>query len=115
MSAGPPAAQFRLGPAGQGRAAWRGGGDAFAAATQTVRVNVNLAGTAYHTAVIGGEINNSAVTPPSAGLTRLSQVADVCALGRLVARVCAMTSAGVARLIYPMLLARMSSGQWRDA
>jgi hypothetical protein len=37
--------------------------------------------------------------------------ADVCALGRIVTRVCAMTSAVVARLIYQMLLARMSAGQ----
>ena len=35
----------------------------------------------------------------------------MCALGRLVTRVCAMTSAVVARLIYQMLLARMSPGQ----
>jgi len=37
--------------------------------------------------------------------------ADVCALGRLVTRVCAMTFAVVARLIYQTLLARMSAGQ----
>jgi Peptidase A4 family len=36
------------------------------AATQTVRVSADLAGTAYTTAVIGGEIRNNAVTPPSA-------------------------------------------------
>ena len=32
------------------------------AVTQTARVNADLAGTAYTTAVIGGEISNSAVT-----------------------------------------------------
>jgi hypothetical protein len=36
------------------------------ATTQTVQVNTDLAGTAYTTTVIGGEISNSAVTPPSA-------------------------------------------------
>ena len=36
---------------------------------------------------------------------------DVCALGRLVTRVWAMTSAVVARPIYQMLLATMSPGQ----
>lgn len=40
------------------------------AATQTAMVNADLAGTAYTTAGIGGEISNSAVTPPSAD-TRL--------------------------------------------
>jgi hypothetical protein len=39
------------------------------------------------------------------------RAADVCALGRLVTRVCAMTFAVVARLIYQTLLARMSAGQ----
>ena len=34
--------------------------------TQTAQVNADLAGTAYTTAVIGGGINNSAATPPSA-------------------------------------------------
>jgi len=34
--------------------------------TQTAQVNADLAGTAYTTAVIGGEINNSVVTPPPA-------------------------------------------------
>jgi hypothetical protein len=49
---------------------------------------------------------------PVAGLWRLTLMhADVCALGRLVTRVCTMTSAAVARLIYQMLLARMSPGQ----
>jgi hypothetical protein len=41
--------------------------------------------------------------------------ADVRALGRLVTRVCAMTFAVAARLIYQTLLARMSAGQGRDA
>lgn len=36
---------------------------------------------------------------------------DVCALGRLVTRVCAMTFAVAARLIGQTLLARMSAGQ----
>jgi hypothetical protein len=40
------------------------------AATQTVRADADLAGTAYTTAGIGGEISNSAVTPPPAD-TRL--------------------------------------------
>ena len=40
------------------------------AVARTARVNADLAGTAYTTAVIGGEISNSAVTPPSAD-TRL--------------------------------------------
>jgi hypothetical protein len=35
----------------------------------------------------------------------------MCALGRLVTRVCAMTFAVVARLSYQTLLARMSAGQ----
>jgi Lsr2 len=49
---------------------------------------------------------------PVAGLWRLTFMhAGVCVLGRLVTRVCAMTSTVVARLVYQMLLARMSPGQ----
>ena len=43
-----------------------------------------------------------------------SDSADVCALGRLVIRVCAMTFAVVARLVYITPLPRMSAGQGRD-
>jgi hypothetical protein len=49
--------------------------------------------------------------PSGARPTETSGIADVCALGRLVMRVCAMTSAVVARRVYQMLLGRMSSGQ----
>ena len=44
--------------------------DVTQAVARTARVNADLAGTAYTTAVIGGEISNSAVTPPPAD-TRL--------------------------------------------
>jgi hypothetical protein len=50
-------------------------------------------------------------TVPSVPSSSEPTVMHVCALGRLVTRVCAMTSAVVARLIYQMLLARMSPGQ----
>jgi len=40
------------------------------AVARTARANADLAGTAYTTAMIGGEISNSAVTPPPAD-TRL--------------------------------------------
>lgn len=40
--------------------------DTTSGATQTARVNADLADTAYTNAVIGGEISNSAVTPPPA-------------------------------------------------
>jgi hypothetical protein len=49
----------------------------------------------------------TAATPMAPGAA--STYADVCALGRLVTRVCAMTFAVVARLIYQTLLARMLS------
>jgi hypothetical protein len=39
----------------------------------------------------------------------------MCAVGRLVTCVCAMTLAVAARRIYQMLLAGMSAGQERDA